>query len=86
MNIDTRFDIGDTVYAEHGMRVCRCKVIGIEYSSIWHRIWHRTYSRIFPDDLVKPLTITVYQLSTEYGEVVMKDDSEVFESREQVKE
>ena len=82
MNIDVKFDIGDTVYAEHDMRVCRCKVIGIEYSSILHR----TYSRIFPADLVKSVTITVYQLSTEYGDVVMKYDSEVFESREQVKE
>ena len=80
MNIDVRFDIGDTVYTEHGMRVCRCKVIGIEYSSIWHR----TYSRIFPDDLVKSLTVTVYQLSTEYGDIVMKYDSEVFGSAERV--
>ena len=80
MKIDTRFDIGDTVYVEHDMRVCRCKVIGIEYSSLLHR----TYSRIFPADLVKSVTITVYQLSTEYGDVVMKHDSEVFESRERV--
>lgn len=80
MNIDVRFDIGDTVYVEHGMRVCRCKVIGIEYSSIWHK----TYSRIFADDLVKSATITVYQLSTEHGDIVMKYDSEVFCSAERV--
>ena len=84
MNIDVKFNIGDTVYTEHGMRVCRCKVIGIEYSYIWHRIWHRTHSRIFPDDLVKPLTTTVYQLSTEYGDIVMKSDSEVFGLAERV--
>lgn len=82
MNIDVRFDIGDTVYVEYGMRVCRCKVIGIEYSSIWHR----TYSMIFADDLVKSGTVTVYQLSTEYGDIVMKYDSEVFGSAERVGE